>query len=247
MTLAIAVLTLNLVTLQEPTGTPKTSASQVLSKVLTHYAEAQSVSGSIKMTQSAQGVTINIVSDLQYERPSKIYLRQERLGSKAATWLLTSDGKIFSYDNPERILGGPRHRELVSQNGNDQKISDLYMAAEFSLGDLNPILDIAISHPSRLKRLKSQWATLKYQGQVKIGDVQVQKIAGDYREDATKAAAGTFEIYVNDAGDVVRYVTTQRFIFPSVSKEPVEVVTTWDSTVKVSGTINPALFKVVYP
>ena len=240
MTTAIALLTLvaNAVPQEKPT------AGQILTKALARYATATSVSGSILMTQSAQGQSINFITKLQYERPYKIYLYQQKNGKNPDAWLLVSDGVLFSYNDPNDQRKLKRNTEYVTQNGIDQKLADLYMAAEHSIGDLSPILDIAISQPIRLQRLKSQWATLNFEGNGKVNGVSVQRITGQLRIDAKTPPAGSFEIDVTDDGDIVRYSTIQKYSFPDISKDVVEVSTVWDSNLKVGGKIEPALYKV---
>ncbi len=246
ITLSIALLLTLQSAQQEATVPVKESASQILSKVFSRYAGAQSISGNIKMSQTARGVTLSINTDLQYDRPSRIYLHQIRYGNNPKEWLLVSDGKSFSYNKPnDRSFGRDRYSELVTQNGVDQKISELYMASEQSLGELNAILDVAICQPSRLNRLKAQWATIKYQGRVTLNGALVKKISGQYRDDPNAPANGEFGIYVTEEGDFVRYETTQRFVFPTISNQPVDVKTTWDSTLKVGEKTNPSLYKVI--
>jgi len=245
ITTAIALLLSLHVPQQDASEPTKLSASQIMSRVFSRYAAAQSAVGSIKMTQSAQNVSINIETELQFDRPSKLYLHQSRNGSRPGQWLVCSDGKEFSYDRPEGGFGKPRYVELVTQGGVEQKIGDFYMAAEKSLGEMNAMLDIAISQPSRLRRLMAQWATLTYQGKVALNGVDVQKITGEYRDDPKLAPSGKFEIYVNDAGDFVRYVVNERFMFPSRSKEPIDITTVWDSNIKLGAKTEPALYRVI--
>ncbi|MDR3688474.1 MAG: hypothetical protein P4L46_03785 [Fimbriimonas sp.] len=230
---------------QDTTAPAKESASQILTKAFGHYASAQTAAGTIKMTQTALGVSLSIETDLQFDRPSKLFLRQSRTGARPHQWLVTSDGVRFSYDRPEGELGKDRYVEFVTQGGITQKISDYYIAAAKSLGEQSAMLDVALSEPGRLRRLKSQWASLAYQGRVNIDGQLVHKITGLYREDGSAAASGRFEIYVTEDGDFVRYVVAQRFVFPSKSKDPIDVNTQWDSTIKVGAKTDPSLYQVV--
>jgi len=245
MNIALAFITLATTQGQAQVSQEKPTASQLLTKVLSRYSTATSVSGNIVMTQSAQGQTINVVTKLQYERPGKIFLAQQKNGKNPDAWLLVSDGETFSYNDPNDATHVKRNTEYRIQNGIEQKVADLYMAAERSLGDLNPILDIAISQPVRLQRLKEQWATLNVEGTAKVNGIAVQRVTGLLRVDAKTPAAGTFEIDVTDEGDIVRYGTSQKYSFPDISKEVIEVTTIWDSNLKVGGKIDPALYKVI--
>jgi len=232
---------------QDTNSAPQTSAAQIMTKAFAHYSSAQSLSGTVNMAQSAKGVTVTIDSDLQFDRPSKIYLHQTRSGSRARQWLLTSDGSLFSYDKPEnnRDFGHTRYTEYVTQHNKAQTIGDMYVASEYSLGDMNPILDVAIADVHRLKRLQDQWVSLAYAGKQNIGGQQVEKITGQYRENARSLASGEFEAYVNGAGDFVRYVLYQKISVPGASNEIIDVTTIWNSSLKVGVQTNPSYYKVV--
>ena len=78
-----------------------------------------------------------------------------------------------------------------------------------------------------------------------MNGVSVQRITGQLRIDAKTPPAGSFEIDVTDDGDIVRYSTIQKYSFPDISKDVVEVSTVWDSNLKVGGKIEPALYKVI--
>jgi len=245
ITTAIALLTIIQGPQRDSSNPDKTTAAQIMSKVFSRYADAQTAVGTVKMTQTALDVTLNIDTELQFDRPGKIYLHQTRNGTHARQWLLTSNGKVFSYDRPDEKLGRDRYQEWVNQNGVEQKIGDLYMASEHSLGELNAILDVAISQPGRLKLLMRQWATLTYKGRVTLNGDLVQKITGEYRENPNGPANGQFEIYVSEAGDFLRYVVYQRFVFPNQTKEPIDVKTVWDSSIKLGVKTDENLYRVV--
>jgi len=247
ITTAIALLITIQAPQQDSTNPTKLSASQIMSKVFSRYASAQTISGTVKMSQTARDVTVHINTELQYERPGKIYIHQARDGSHPQQWLLTSDGREFSYDRPEGAFGRDRFVEWVSQNGVDQKIQDLYMAAEKSLGEQNAVLDIAVSQPNRLKLLLKQWATLSYDGRVTVNGDQVHKITGQYRENVDLPPAGTYEIDVSENYDLVRYITDERRVFSVPKQGAVELNlhTEWDSNLQVGAKVQPNLFRVV--
>src|SRR4051812_37388578 len=83
---------------------PQTPASQLVSKMLRYYADAQSMTGTITYTATDGGGKVQMVTYLQYEKPSKLFIKQVKGGSQPMQWLVTSDGKLFSYDSPEYLL-----------------------------------------------------------------------------------------------------------------------------------------------
>jgi len=250
LTTAIALLIVVQGRQQDSNGGDKLSAAQLVGRVFEKYSKADSVAGSIKCTQTAQNATVITQTDLQFDRPGKIYLYQTRTGSKGRQWLLVSDGKIFSYDRPatggDIEFGKLRRTEAVTQHDFTQKIQDLYMAAEHSLGDLNAMLDVAISSNSRLSRLKGQWATLGYKGKIKAEDGRtLQVVGGNWRDSENVPSTGQYLMYFTEDSEFVKYETSQSFAFPTVSKEPVIVHTVWESTLKIGAKTDPALYKVI--
>jgi len=227
----------------------KLSPSQILSKMFAHYAEAKSAVGTIKMTQTAVNTSVHITTDLQFERPSLIFLRQVRDGSLPHQWYLTSDGKEFSYDHPSNrdpgLYGKRRMVEYVTQHSQSLTVSDFLNAATYSLGDMNPMIISAIGSKEALKKLIGQWATLNYEGRITVDGQIAQRIVGQYRETSIGPIAGQFEADISETGDFMKYVLRQRMMFPKLDKEAIEVTTTWESSLKVDATTDKALYKVV--
>ena len=222
--------------------------SEILSNMFAHYAAAKSAVGTVTMTQTANAVSIHTKTELQFDRPSQLYIRQVRDGSRSHQWLVTSNGKDWSYDRPDTQSGGygkSRYHEYVTQHGYTMNLADFLGASSKSLGDVNPMLISAISSKEWMKQLTGQWASLDNRGKTTLGDLSVVEITGQYRENPSMPASGTFEIYVTDAGDFVRYVVHQRLAFPKISQEPVDVTTIWDSTIKINVQTDPNLYRVV--
>ncbi len=249
MNLTPLVLLLSMVSAPqgEAAGT-KSTPSEILTKMFARYASANSISGTIAMTQSANGASIHTNTELQFDRPSQLYLRQVRDGSTARQWLVTSDGTEWTYDRPESqsgAFGKPRYREYVTQHGYRMTMSDFLTGASSSLGDVNAMLISAMSSKEWMKRLTGQWASLQYDGKSTLDGQSVLKISGQYRENPSLAPSGTFEIYVSEAGDFLRYATRQRMQFPKISQDPIEIVTVWNSTLKIGAVTDPKLYRVV--
>jgi hypothetical protein len=250
ITLAIAMLIGIQGPQQDSNGSQKESPSKIMSRMFAHYAEANSVVGTIRMTQSAQGKAVHTQTELQFERPSKIFLRQVRDGLKGRQWLLTSDGNTFSYNRPDdEDYGRDRYVEYVTQHNKALTISEEMLAAYKSLGDVNPILESTVASKEWLTRLTQQWATLVYHGRATVNGKDVAEVTGEYRDTNLVKVSGTFSAYVTDEGELVRYQLKQIMQVgnPTNPREtiPVEVVTTWDSDLKLNGRTDPTLYRVV--
>jgi hypothetical protein len=247
LTVAIALLTLVQAPQQDTSDGVKLSPSQIMAKMFEHYSSAKTISGSIKMTQTALNQVLHIQTDLQFDRPNLIYLHQVRDGAHQNQWFLTSDGKEFSYDRPGDLDPGLRKRfvEYAKQHDTSLTLGDFLVAASHSVGDLNAMVESAIASTTALKKLTAQWATLVYRGRFTLDGKSVSGMSGQFRQSAISPVTGDFEAYINDDGDFVKYVLHQRFGFPEVSKQPIDVTTVWESTLKVNAATNPTLYKVI--
>ncbi|MEZ0325552.1 MAG: outer membrane lipoprotein carrier protein LolA [Fimbriimonas sp.] len=234
---------------QVPQAAPTETAVQIIEKVLAKYAGAKTISGTVTFKQSASGLTARGETQLQFEKPSKIYLKQIYQGASAGDrreMLLVSDGKVFSYDKPDGTFGRSRFTEFVTQHGTSQSIQDMYTVERGRLADRSPLVDVAIGRTQDLKELLAQWASMKVHSVAKVKDREIEAtaIVGDYRDNAEAAITGSFEVYVTKDYELVRYVTKYMLRLPQ-SDKPIEVLTVWDSDLKVNAQVNPALFRVI--
>lgn len=126
-------------------------STEVISKCLAKYAEAKSGVGEITMTQNAGPKKIQIKTDLQFERPSKLFIHQTSEALAPNDWLVVSDGVNFGYDIPNAQEGTRRRlfeavaiKESTTGASKTLKIQDIFMAAKRSLGDvLSPYVEFA--------------------------------------------------------------------------------------------------------
>ncbi len=224
------------------------TASALVSKALAHYAGAQSMVGTIRFTQTAQSKSVVVETKLQFERPSKLYIRQELIANERMLWLVVSNGMEFSYNTPENLPGAsnlPRLVEAVSQNGLTLDVQKIYKAAASSIGDRSAALDIAIGHPEDLKSLTFQWATLESRGRVRVGGEELDLVAGRWRPYGTAPASGQYEMYITPAGELRRYVVLESVSPQGANGAVFEIRSVWDVQLKVGATVDQSLFKVI--
>lgn len=230
------------------------SGAALISNVFKTYSSAKSLYGTIHMTQSMGNVSLTIETALAYEAPSKLYLKQEMHSQHPENWLVTSDGTVFTYDQPNQRRGEdgrplPRLMEAVSPSqGVTQDFRAIFRAAKLSLGDVDDPIMIAIGGGPELQEVKGELATVSYQGRAKLGDSDVNLITGDWRRDARFPASAKYEMYVTDDGQLKRFVRHQVVsvnLGQGENVPPSEVVTTWDLDLHVNTTPDEALFTVV--
>ncbi len=236
---------------QAPTQTPPqaqpTDSASLISKMLARYAGASQLSGQLRFTQSAGGKQVVVDTWIQYDRPSKIYLKQVRHSSDPGTFLVTSDGKLFSYDGPPDLaVKPPRLVEAVKAHGKEQTIAEIYHVAGDSLGEQgSPALAIVIGFLPDLKAIRGTWASIETGVPAQVRGVDVTAIKGAYRDSSTQPVSGRYEIDIDKDANLIRYVTEQSFSVPNNPDQSVRVDSVWDVDLKVGSLADPTLFKVI--
>ncbi|HZH97804.1 MAG TPA: hypothetical protein VEX38_02430 [Fimbriimonadaceae bacterium] len=252
MTTALIAAALSLSALSPQGGqAQQPSGSEIVGKMLAHYYGANTATGKIKLTQSMMNHSVVIETTLQFEKPSKLYIKQVQTGkSGQRTWLVTSDGKSFAYDPPSVVISRKpiRLMEAVQQNDKTLDVRDIYRAIVESLGDRSAPLDVVIGRREDLEFLQHQLATVRYAGRDKVGETEVNVITGDWREYGAAPVSGTYQMLITDAGELKRYARKETLAVAmgnGQSLPPQDVLTVWDVDVQVNGKPDPALFKVV--
>ncbi len=235
-----------------PTAAQAPTAASIIGRMFQRYADAKTLSGTIRFTQAANGMTLVIETDIQHEKPSKLYLRQTRKeGPDARAWLVTSDGVRFTYDKPEgtrfTIPGKTvRLMEAVAPEGEPPLlVSSIYGAAGGSIADKSPILNVVLGGNEHLRFVLGQWAGLKYQGKTQVRGIVAHLIKGQWRQNPAVAPTGEFEMYISEQGEFLRYGQRETVAPPpQVKVPPISIVSVWEADLKVDGPVNQALFKV---
>lgn len=229
------------------------TAKVLIEKMLARYHAAKTLTGQVKLTVSAQGGSASLNSTIQYERPAKFYLYQQKVSGtpdpeSPSKWLVTSDGNLFSYNVPnDKFLAAPGVRLLepvVNARARTQHtIATIYGAAGKSLGDRSMPLDVAIGGREDLTFRIGQWATREVVGTKEIGGKSAYLVAGDYRAYSGSPVLGKFQMAITAEGDLLQYVEEQHVGVEG--RDAVKVHSQWDVQFAVDGKVDPALFKVV--
>lgn len=202
--------------------TTKLTAAKLLSAMFAKYSASTATKGTITMRQSLSGVTVQVDTKVQFENPSKLYIRQDRKSSDPGTAIITSDGKYFSYNLPSEVSGSSHPKRLVEtvvQRGSKLVVRDIYAITNSSLIDRSMPLDILIARPEHLRYRKSQWVTLV----LSAGQNGTYVVSGTWREDDSSQPNGKFEMNLAKDGTLKRYVVRESI---SVDGRAPELVTT---------------------
>lgn len=217
-------------------------AGELVSKMLKLYSDAKTVTGTIVYTARVNSESVQLETVLQLKRPDKLYISQKH---KAKTYLVVADGTNFSYDPPLELPSRPGDRltESMTQGAAKIDLRAVYAAASHSIVDRNIPLDIAISRLEDLKYMKNQWATLDFAPQQPSGTVKRYVITGNWRAYGDAPISGTYEFWIDESGELKRYVQTE-IVQPEKSVKPLQVVSTWDVSLTIDGKVDEALFKL---
>src|SRR3978361_180706 len=95
--LTIACLLVSLYNRQE---TPLPPANELVGKMLARYYSAQTVTGLIRLTAAVPSGSASIDTQLQIERPGKLYIFQAKDNGQKRQWVVTCDGTGITYEPP---------------------------------------------------------------------------------------------------------------------------------------------------
>ena len=252
---AILLLLAQAQTPASATANPASGGAALISKMFALYANAKSMTGKIQMVQQAQNQTVELDTDIAYESPSKLYLKQALNTSGGRQWLVTSDGTDFTYDFPNDARtaanGEEPHRwlEHVNPGGGVQPFDyrGIFRVALRSLGDISIPELLAIGGTAELTTIKNQIVSISIAGTDTVNGQQVHVLIGEWRLDQTSPATGSYKLFITDDGQLKRFVEREIVAvnLPNVQAKPQEVVTTWNVDLKPNGKPDEALLKVV--
>ncbi len=237
----IATVLALVVTFAGPVQEPTPSAK--IGFMLAKYNSARTLTGTIVKTEGNSQESGQLITDLQYERPAKLYIRQTRQTISGGAWTVTSDGKYFSYDKPDtESHGRGRLLEEVDGKYGRLKIAEIYAASSKSLADRSAPLDMAISRPEDLQFLRNQWATVNSGGTKEVGGEKFYVVSGKWRTYGEDQVSGNYEMWISATNDLRMYVVRELII---VGGAETLLIHKWDVNLKVDDQVNPKLFKVI--
>ena len=204
--------------------------------------------GEINYTATDGQGKAGVKTYLQYQSPSQIYIRQDKWGGTTQrTWMVTSDGKYFSYNTPSTVDWSTNDRRLVEpvmQNGVQLDYKKIYdVAAANSLGDRSMPLDVAIGEKADLEHLRLTWVNARDAGPDKIDGKDVHRITGGWRPYGNAVQdSSVYEMYVTDEGELLQYAVKRPYL---VNNSTVWVTETWTVNLKINAIPDPKLFTLV--
>lgn len=238
-------LLLALVSPQAQTAKPNVTANGLISKAMSRYYDAKTLSGTIQLVQEAKGVSVGISTQIQFDQPSNIYIHQERGGSQPEQYTLVSDGKRFSYDRPGQSLGPRRFVEDVTQHGYRQSFREMYAASVRSILDRSPALDLVIARREDLEALRQRIGARDVSGTVNVGNGKTAYVVTcNWHDIPGEDATGKIQFVIGAEGDLYQVVRTQRYRVADKMAETITITSTWNVNVSVNAATNANLYRV---
>ncbi|MEI8281307.1 MAG: hypothetical protein WCG75_02780 [Armatimonadota bacterium] len=251
---------------------PAMKSQDIIGKCLAKYAEANSGIGEFVMSQTAAGKKVSIKTDLQFERPSKLFIHQFSDTVEPNDWLVVSDGNQFGYDVPGSRKGGVRRRlfegviSLPGPNGDRhvQMVHNIYLAAKRSLGDVpNPFLEFITQGSGESQSLRGYLARLKKidpEPKEKEGadgnsvySISGQMWFGDALKDADGKVTdqyeslGRYEMQISKSFELISMKTIENMAITDKANNlptQINIVTTWTGKIQLNQKPADAIFKV---
>lgn len=224
------------------------SPAGLISKMFAKYYSAQTVSGKIHYTVSAPTGSATLDTEVQIERPGKLYIRQFKTGGDKKVWIVTADGTSVSYGAPKGtpVPDNQRLQEKVGPMWPLKDLRDAYAAASLSIEDRSVPLDIAVGKTTDLDHFRYQLKSLKNEGTTQVDGKTAYVLGGDWSEYGDAPVSGKFQLVVSETGELYRYVVRCVVAVPDAKNIPPQPITqTWDVNLVVNGPVNEDLFTIV--
>jgi len=222
-------------------------AKDLIGRMFVRYYKASTVQGKIRLTVAAFTGAVTVDTTLALQRPDKLFLRQRKSAGEKQDYLVTADGKEFTYDPPSTsfFTNDSRLLEKMGPNAAAKDLQDAYAASTLSICDRSAPLDVAIARTVDLDYFRRQLATIKTESETEINGKKAYLIDGAWRPYGNAQLSGKFALLVSPEGDLFRYVIKQTISVPGSKMAPQEVVQTWDVDLKTDLPIEAAVFTVV--
>ena len=245
MLTALAMIAIAQESPQENQGS--VNASLLVQKMIEYYNDAATMTGTIVMTTKVGDESLSITTNLQFEKPSRIYVRQQKSLGDKRVWLIVSDGKLFAYDAPGLAAWeDPKKRlaEPVTYLGVKKTFRDIYAVGATGLGDRSTPLDIAIGRTEDLKYVRDQWRSVNYRGKSTHLGQEVNVVMGEWRPYGNAEVQGQYRMLITPGGELKEFARSE-MVKPQGAPQAFNVVTTWAVNLKKDDRPDPNLWATV--
>lgn len=216
------------------TGQAAPAPGELASRVFQRYYQANGLEAVVVMTQSMGENRLVVTSELAYQRPSSLRIRQAVTEPQTGRQtLVVSNGAGFSYDLPPLDADRGRHSQRAVEpvrqtNGVALICGEIFAVARPGMIDRSAdALKLLVAWRDDLSALREQWVNIRLSGTDQIGKTPVYKLTGQWRAYLGTEITGTYELYVTEDGQLIRYARREPAADP-VSNTTVDILTVYD-------------------
>ena len=233
---------------QDPASQDVESNNQavaLIGKILSHYYKAKRLYGTILLTTTAGKVSGKLQTLVQFDDPSKLYIRQDMQAATQGTWKIMSDGIRFSYPLPNTQLGSDNGKNLIESVVSGEEIRtfrEIYAIGAGGLKDKSAPLDIALGRYEDLKIFRGHLATHKMGEPMELRGKQCQVVEGKWRIGPGAPAESSYRIVATPDGELMRYELTDKILNPDGSGGMMDIHQVWDVDLHLDGQTRDDLY-----
>ncbi|MBX3095439.1 MAG: hypothetical protein KF812_01120 [Fimbriimonadaceae bacterium] len=204
--------------------------SQLVSRMLKVYADTKQLDGQIVLSASDGQGTTKMTTDIAYNAPSKILVRQVAPGTEGRTVIVVSNGQKFVYTAPDYLHDTTLLEEPVNANGFVRQYRDIFGVVGPSLIDRSVPLMILIAQPDDLREVVRRLVTVDDQGTLQVNGKSCRLIGGTYREVVGGATFSRYRMAVDENAQLVQFVLQQTY---GGASERMTLNLVWDVNVRL--------------
>lgn len=244
----IATFTALALLLQSPqTPNPDSSAqaAKLLSKMMARYYKAKRIQGTILLTTTAGRSMGQLLTTLQFDDPSKLYIHQELNAENKGTWTIVSDGVVFSYPVPPTQIGAEAGKALferVQNDGEQRSFREIYAISAAGLKDRSAPLDIAIGRHEDLVSFRNHLSTHVMGQPMQLRGKDCEVVEGVWH--STSVATSKYRVVIAPEGDLMRYELIDLVVDPLNTANTIEIRQTWDVDLHLDAETRQDLYRL---
>lgn len=214
---------------------------QLVSRMLKVYADTRQLDGQIVLTASDGHGTTKMTTDVAYDAPSKILVRQVAVGSEGRTVIVISNGQKFVYTAPDYLHDTTLLEEPINLNGYIRQYREIFGVAGQSLIDRSVPLLILIAQPDDLKEVVKRFITVDDLGSSTINGRSCRLVGGTYREVVGGSTFSKYRMAIDEKAQLVQFALQQTYVSDT---ERMTLNLVWDVNVRTGVAPDSARFRL---
>lgn len=223
-------------------ASPQLKPEEMVSQCLAKYYNAASMSARVTQVVRDDAGEVKVVTDLQFKRPEKLYLKQTKTSVKGvSSFLYTSNGRVMTYNRPLEIQSGPKRFEEVAFHPDGRKFSvyECFVVARYSMFDDGQVFNLLIGSSETAKEFVQAFKTLKAEPDAEVDGKKVHVVSGIMlMRGASTNIEVPYKLYLSENCELVGYGYTHTTTFPHPDINVQQMIkATYNVTYKVDSVV----------